>query len=125
MANYADIIRKGINTEKSTTSDASRDDGIVKKSDKSVTKRARRNYNYDSWERAFFQDLLNMRDIFAKKYLEMFPEEFYKVYSPQFLHKFCRMIYSNSTGEISSYVDDFPENLESTYFEYLIKRKNS
>ena len=135
MSNYADIIKKGNNSEKSTSADTPDDagldkyDGNFRKSNTSLRKPnpslTRRNCNYDSWEHAYFQDLLNMRDIFAEKVLNILPDAFHHVYSPQFLYKFAKMIYNNSTGEISPYLEKIPEHLESTYLEYLIKRKDS
>jgi len=122
---YADILRQD-QTPCSTLEHVSEtrvDDGHVTVATPHATDPDRSSYG--SWEYTYFAHLIEMRNIFARDVLRMFPdseETFLYVYSPRFLHRFARMIYGSSSGHISGDVELLSEDMMNVYSEYMIKR---
>lgn len=77
--------------------------------------------NYVFWELTYYEHLLEMRDMYADAILKINPDMKMQIYSPSFFKDFSRMIWENSTGEISPHVEDLTEAGEVSYMNYRIK----
>ena len=124
---YADVVKKSV-TNIISESDA--DNGhnfkydFKPSNDHTTTKPSyiwRRNSNYDSWERSYFPILLEMRNIFISRMIEINPlmENFLR--SPQFFKKFNLFIYNNSSTQITPFLEPLNSELETLYSEYKEK----
>jgi hypothetical protein len=77
--------------------------------------------NYVFWELTYYEHLLEMRDMYADVILRTNPDMKIQIYSPSFFKDFSRMIWENSSGEISPYVEDLTDAGENSYMNYRIK----
>lgn len=60
--------------------------------------------NYVFWELTYYEHLTQLRDMYAEIVLHETPELEYQIYSPDFFKKFSKMLWENSSGEISKYI---------------------
>jgi len=72
----------------------------------------RRRAGYDLWKYAYMNHLLEMYRIYTEQ-----------IKKPQELDKFCRMIYENSSGEISENLQDLNDDENDLYFLDLKSRE--
>jgi hypothetical protein len=84
----------------------------------------RRDSSYDTWERYYLKELLELRNIFVKQISQVNPEMILYLSSPEFFLKFNRFIYKNSTTKISQWLEPLTEELETIYSEYKDKIYN-
>jgi len=85
----------------------------------------RRNFRhfYETWEYNYFEYLIEMRNIFASRFLEFYPEESKYIYSEEFFHKFAKFIYSQSSTRIPPTLKPVSSYAEEEYSKYLFKKE--
>jgi hypothetical protein len=124
---YSDIVKKSVNKAPVESNDDIRENvGYSIKSDRvyTTTKPSygwRRDSNYVSWERAYFRQLLEFRNIFIENVVELYPSMEATLRSPQFFKKFNLFIYKNSSTTISGYLEPMDDELVNLYSEYKEK----
>lgn len=131
MSNYANILKQS-NNQQNTIADT-RDDR-VRTDSKNVKLRRKRlvvNYvppkrtsSYDSWEFAYFRELMQLRNVFIDGLASQYPHLIDYMTSPQFFHKFCRFIRKNSSGYITPHLEELNEVEQEDYWFYTLKRKD-
>jgi hypothetical protein len=62
---------------------------------------SRRSANYVFWELTYREHLLELRDMYAEVVTRMNPDLKMHIYSPSFFNDFSRMLWENSSTEIS------------------------
>jgi hypothetical protein len=78
----------------------------------------RRDSSYDRWERSYFRELLELRDIMATGLSEINSDNILYLYSHQFLYKFNKFIYQNSSTTVTEFLEEMSGDLENFYSEY-------
>ena len=81
----------------------------------------RRNGNYDGWERAYFREILELRDIYIRGLGDIHNDS---INSPQFLYRFCKFLYKNSSSDVTKFLEPMTDDLENIYREYKEMRGN-
>lgn len=79
--------------------------------------------SYDTWERIYFANLLDMRNIFVNGLSDINNNQILYLRSPKFLYKFSKLIYNGSSGYIPPDLEPLNSTIENIYFEYLQNRK--
>lgn len=124
---YAAALRKGIAKSVSDISDDRNniESDVSKCNQNGYTNRTlkrkyiwRRDSSYDSWERSYFRELLELRDIMAIGLSEINSDNIVYLYSHQFLYKFNKFIYQNSSTTVTKFLEEMSSDLESIYSEY-------
>lgn len=80
-------------------------------------------HSYNTWEYAYFEYLIELRNTFASKCIEFYPEDYNYVYSEEFFYKFVKFVYDHSSKTISPYLKPLSENVENQYSKYLLKKE--
>jgi hypothetical protein len=80
----------------------------------------RRSGNYDGWERAYFREILELRDIYIR---DIDSESIVYFNSPQFLYRFGQFLYKNSSGTVTRFLEPMTDDLENIYREYKEMRE--
>jgi hypothetical protein len=123
---YADILRKAnsVVTTEPIYDEPEEYDVVSERSNVTIKPDyiTRRNSNHDSWERTYFKQLLDLRNIFIQGMVQNQPEMEQYLNSPHFFHRFTSFLYNNSSTKISEFIEPLSEDLENTYLEYMIKR---
>jgi hypothetical protein len=125
---YADIVKKSVNNVL-PESDGDDNERFFKNdfqstNDYTSTKPSyiwRRDSNYNTWERSYFRILLELRNVFIDRILELNPLMENYLRSPQFFKKFNFFIYKNSSTKISNFLEPLDNELENLYSEYKEK----
>jgi len=73
----------------------------------------------DAWKFKYFTDLIALRNIYATGMTSKYPQLKEYVKSAKFFDRFADMLYENSSGVISEFVND-PD--EQDYNEYILKK---
>jgi hypothetical protein len=124
---YAAALKKGIAKSASDFSDDTDniEPGVSKSNQNGYSNRTlkrkyiwRRDSSYDSWERSYFRELLELRDITARGLLEINSDNALYLYSHQFLYKFNKFIYENSSTTVTKFLEEMSSDLENIYSEY-------
>jgi len=136
---YASIVTTTTPTTAPTTAPTN-DDGIKRLSDPkddlrnigpilSSTTRCVTNYTpprgnscRDTWEWAYFEHLLELRNIFIRGMKEINSNYVRQLYSPEFFDNFSQFIYEASSQYISPHLQPLSENLEQDYWTYLTNK---
>ena len=80
----------------------------------------RRDSGYDGWERAYFRELLELRNIYIERLGE---ENVNYLYSAQFQYKFNQFIYKNSSTTVTRFLEPISSDLDNIYREYKEMRE--
>jgi hypothetical protein len=80
----------------------------------------RRDSSYDGWERAYFRELLELRDIYIER---LGGQNVNYLYSAQFQYKFNQFIYKNSSTTVSKFLDSTSSEIDNIYREYKEMRE--
>jgi hypothetical protein len=83
----------------------------------------RRTGNYDGWERAYFREILELRDIYIRGVGQIDTDSIIYLNSPQFLYKFCKFLYKNSSTAVTRFLEPMTDDLENIYREYKEMRE--
>lgn len=83
----------------------------------------RRGSNYDGWERAYFREILELRDIYIRGIGEIDSESIIYFNSPQFLYRFSQFLYKNSSTTVTRFLEPMTDDLENIYREYKEMRE--
>jgi hypothetical protein len=78
-----------------------------------------RDSSRDTWEFAYFQHIVALRNIFIQNLGESSADLKY-LHSTDFFDNFSQFIYDASSHYISPYLEKMPENLENDYFRYKL-----
>jgi hypothetical protein len=125
---YAAIVKKGIASASTSSSNngghTTNDECDVKFTNTRAKRYSepkyiwRRDRSYDSWERTYFRELLELREILITDMSEI--DDTMEIYlrSHQFLYKFNQFIYKNSSTIVSKFLEQMTTELESIYSEY-------
>ena len=76
-------------------------------------------YNKDSWTHSYFYHILQLKSIVDDRIKQDFPD------SGLDLEEFIDFLYHTSSGKVSPYLDDLPEDVQNMYFSYLINRNRT
>jgi len=112
---YSDILKKGIITEKVLEDNIEEEEEQIPQEEFQI-------HGYDTWEFIYFEDLVVLRNIFAKVYLELYSGDEKYIFSIPFFQRFCYFIWETSSKKIV--LSDHEVSSENSYSEYLIKRNN-
>ena len=74
--------------------------------------------DYNTWEYAYFEHLINIRDRLVKKLVEIYPEMEYYLYTPSFMHTLCKFLYATSSGKVCANLNKLSEDLEDIYAKF-------
>jgi hypothetical protein len=77
-----------------------------------------RNSSYDGWERVYFREILELRDIYISVLGEIDNQTIIYLNSPEFLYKFGQFIYKNSSTSVTRFLEPLSNELENIYREY-------
>jgi len=95
---------------------------IKKKIIRNQISRLNKNISHDAWEYVYFEHILNLYNIFSEVFkklnLNIDTDSF------DFLYNFSLFIKDCSSGEISPYIENLSDNVNTVYLEYTIKRDN-
>lgn len=75
----------------------------------------RRYSGYDGWERAYFRELLELRNIYIER---LGHQNVNYLYSAQFQYKFNQFIYKNSSTTVTRFLEPLSTDLDNIYTEY-------
>lgn len=128
---YASLIKKStpVQSAENVTDDA--EDAIpttisipsFQKQPKLNTVPFRRNHSRDTWEHAYFRQLLDLRKIFISHIHAISPHTNTDLFrTADFMDNFAQFLYEESSGYISPYIGQLSEHTENCYDKYLIKR---
>lgn len=130
---YAAVVKKGIASQSTTSSNNGgniTNDECDFKFTNSATRASsnakyvwRRDRGYDRWERAYFRELLELREILIRDMSEINNEMEIYLRSHQFLFKFNKFIYKNSSTVVTRFLEDMTSDLENLYSEYKEMRE--
>ena len=80
----------------------------------------------DTWEWAYFQHILDLREIFIEGFLHLCPElDRGLLYSPKFFNIFSDFIFQYSSQYVSPHLEPLSETIKEEYFQYTIKRNRN
>lgn len=78
---------------------------------------------YDTWEYNYFEYLIDMRNIFASRFIETYPDDAQYVYSEEFFYRFAKFVYNNSSKRIDPTIKQMSKSSEEEYSKYLFKKE--
>lgn len=125
---YAAAVKKGIQNSLSTqnSGECVTDAGLSReqtKNEYTTTKPKyvwRRDSGYDGWERAYFRELLELRNIYVRGITN---RDVDYLNSLEFLYKFNKFIYNNSSTTVTRFLEPMSSDLENIYTEYKEMRE--